>query len=663
MFKKSFLNSLLLTALMAFALIGCGGGGGGSSATLGPIVTATAYDGSNQRVTYSDGSVVTNAPTSSAVTWATDRVTKTTTFTYANGGANSVVTTVPATASTTYSGNTQTIVTTYGDGFSTTAANTATGNSVAWGSDNVTRTTTYTFANGGTSAVVATVPGTAGSPTYSGTTQTIVTTFANGQTSTATNNPTSNTVTWAADHVTKTTTYTFANGGTNPVVTSVLPTTSNPTLTAANYPANWTTTGVVTPPIVSSSTVTYGDGYSYVQDGTTGKSFWQSTLSRNSITDPSALVISSTTSYDLRWGIPDKLGPSYSAAFSDGAANYVTLTSPEIQWGQIVSGQCALGPVAGFCLNGATISRPHTEVLEAWRKGWTGKGVNILMEDSLSRAHGATTTILANRYAIASNFYGFNYSTNAGIINVDGTAASPSSIVSFGVVNASYGANLKELIGRTGPWTDTELSNAAIAFSSSAQRTINRFIGTTTFNNFNYTDAVIVKSAGNDAIPSDKAPLVKALADNSTINPRLLIVGALNVAGSTSAPATLANSYSNFAGSYAPVSSRFLVASGTTPFGTGDIALNGIPIAGTTFDDNGVQLSAAGTSYAAPRVSGYVAILRQKFPNLNAEKSSSIMLDTARYDTLSCNPNCNPAIYGKGEASLSRALAPVGRLR
>jgi hypothetical protein len=41
----------------------------------------------------------------------------------------------------------------------------------------------------------------------------------------------------------------------------------------------------------------------------------------------------------------------------------------------------------------------------------------------------------------------------------------------------------------------------------------------------------------------------------------------------------------------------------------------------------------------------------------------NIILDTARTDTLSCYPSCDTAIYGKGEASLSRALAPVGRLR
>jgi subtilisin family serine protease len=95
-----------------------------------------------------------------------------------------------------------------------------------------------------------------------------------------------------------------------------------------------------------------------------------------------------------------------------------------------------------------------------------------------------------------------------------------------------------------------------------------------------------------------------------------------------------------------------LLASGTIPFSGNDVSINGTPLR-----------SGYGTSYAAPRVAGMVAIVRSKFPNLSANQTASIMLDTARYDTLTCYPACNPAIYGKGEASLSRALSPVGKLR
>ena len=106
------------------------------------------------------------------------------------------------------------------------------------------------------------------------------------------------------------------------------------------------------------------------------------------------------------------------------------------------------------------------------------------------------------------------------------------------------------------------------------------------------------------------------------------------------------------------MNSRYLLASGTTPFSPGDLAVDGVPINSTNS-----FISNAGTSYAAPRVAGMVAIVRSKFPNLSASQTASIMLDTARYDTLTCYPACDSAIYGRGEASLSRALAPVGKLR
>jgi subtilase family serine protease len=95
------------------------------------------------------------------------------------------------------------------------------------------------------------------------------------------------------------------------------------------------------------------------------------------------------------------------------------------------------------------------------------------------------------------------------------------------------------------------------------------------------------------------------------------------------------------------------MANGTMPWASGSVKIKGSNFEG----DYG------GTSFSAPLVAGYAAIIMQKFPNLRAASTSNIILDTARTDTLSCHPSCSSAIYGKGEASLSRALAPVGSLR
>ena len=168
---------LVASAIWNVVLGGCAGGGGGTSNNAPTPVTVTgrAYSGAVKIVTRSDGSIVTNNAVSSPVTWAADHGTKTTAFTFADGATNPVSETVaPTVAAATYGGSVQTIVTTYGDGATSTATNSATSNAVSWATDHVTRTTTYAFANGGINAVVATVPGTPGTPGYSGSVQTIL---------------------------------------------------------------------------------------------------------------------------------------------------------------------------------------------------------------------------------------------------------------------------------------------------------------------------------------------------------------------------------------------------------------------------------------------------------------------------------------------------------
>ena len=216
------------------------------------------------------------------------------------------------------------------------------------------------------------------------------------------------------------------------------------------------------------------------------------------------------------------------------------------------------------------------------------------------------------------------------------------------------------MVGHNAPWTVAELTTARATWSNSTAAAVASY--KTTTSNFNYATSVIVKAAGNDAITSDLEPLNYALASDSNTSSRLLIVGALSNAGFVDNKTSIAN-YSNTAGNDTLISERFVMASGNTPFASGWVARNGVPISGTTIDSNGNPLSGVGTSYAAPRVAGYVAIVRQKFPNLDAVKTANIMLDTAGYETLTCNPNCDVTIYGKGEVNLSRALAPVGRLR
>ena len=65
-----------------------------------------------------------------------------------------------------------------------------------------------------------------------------------------------------------------------------------------------------------------------------------------------------------------------------------------------------------------------------------------------------------------------------------------------------------------------------------------------------------------------------------------------------------------------------------------------------------------GTSFAAPYVTGALALLKKHFPDLRADAATGILLDTA--DDL--GPEGPDPIYGMGHLNVARALQPVGAL-
>ena len=432
--------------------------------------------------------------------------------------------------------------------------------------------------------------------------------------------------------------------------------TSTPTLTAANYPGNWTTTGTVTPPSVSSKTETYSDGSTVIlEDGSSSKPFSQTTLSGLSITDPSKYVTSTTATYNLIWGTPDQNGPGYANLYPNPTNN---LASARTYMGVTVTN------LAGTA--GPTVNQPSPDTLAAWNAGWTGKGQNILLIDNYvnlgacnntsgADCHGARTMMITDLIAPGATKYGATDYINLPLaVGKNGTTgANLSSAVNINVVNMSYdlsswGDHGNAPTPTSVQWTADINSNAA---GNATQVSVLK--GTSFISNINnLSSAVLVKAAGNDAIDAKYASMTLALSRDASTASRLLVVGALTKNGSVSSPASLAT-YSNTAGDNTDISSRFLLANGTAPYAAGAVKIN------TAVDNS----SLLGTSYAAPVVAGYAAVVLQKFPNLTAASTSNILLDTARYDTLSCYPSCPTSTYGAGEASLSRALAPVGRLR
>jgi subtilisin family serine protease len=275
---------------------------------------------------------------------------------------------------------------------------------------------------------------------------------------------------------------------------------------------------------------------------------------------------------------------------------------------------------ASLSASAATPAWMSTEVGDAWAKGYKGKGVTITVVDdfksnsmlggrlgtsSQSLRHGQWTSMEASMIAplAAVALQDFN----------SGTAVKLNK--GLNVLNLSYG--MMATFGYTANqirWSAQE--NSIISYAKN---------GT----------AVISKAAGNDGI----AVLSKnARGQTDYLNLALkgtktaIYVGALNTNGTTAAPATLA-SYSNTAGTDAAIQKQFLVV--------------GV---------EGSKTGLYGTSFAAPVITGYAAVLGSKFTSATPVQITNQLLNTARQDTIK---GYKAQLHGRGEASITRALAPV----
>lgn len=291
------------------------------------------------------------------------------------------------------------------------------------------------------------------------------------------------------------------------------------------------------------------------------------------------------------------------------------------------------------------------DVADAWKGthdtqgiGYDGAGIDITVVDNFSGSglsrivgnlgdgrqrlfHGEWTLKEAGMVAKGANMIPFQY----------GATRTPT-IQQSDVFNLSYG-----LIGD--PYTET-LGGVMAAFANEGE--LIRFA--------DQGLAVVVHAAGNsnvaygdvfrDAFNVEKVDfLALGLIGKSTSSAFSgLFVGALDKNGSNADRAALA-SYSNNAGSNAAVQARFLVV-------------------GVRDDLTGL----AGTSFAAPIVSGYSAILSDKFGTGNPRLLTNRLLETAIRQDDNGNrtlvdlgspgwDGADSAEYGRGEASLRRALA------
>ena len=121
------ISIVLLASIISVVLTACAGQEVGNTVAVTPsaLVTSRTYAANVEVVNYPNGTSVTNVATSAPVTWASDHMTKTITYTFADGTTNPVVSVVPGVSSVFYTVDSETVFTKYADGTTSSTTNTA----------------------------------------------------------------------------------------------------------------------------------------------------------------------------------------------------------------------------------------------------------------------------------------------------------------------------------------------------------------------------------------------------------------------------------------------------------------------------------------------------------------------------------------------------------
>ncbi len=260
----------------------------------------------------------------------------------------------------------------------------------------------------------------------------------------------------------------------------------------------------------------------------------------------------------------------------------------------------------------------HPDVRRAWGEGYVGQGTHLVIVDDFlptfgrfsgnldgtqrEASHGAWVRDMARMLAPEARVRRVDFIYDSRRVRLPGARS---------VINLSYA---------------TLSPNPGERLSEARERSI---VGHATLGR-----AVVVKAAGNFGHPilsPSPGGLYDILARDLAGARSVIFAGATEGHGTARSPTRLTD-YSSYPGDDLRLQRRFVTVGVRTDL-----------------------TELAGTSFAAPQISGYAAIIWSKFADASARDVVQRILRTARRDVI---VDYDPFYHGRGQASLGRALAP-----
>jgi hypothetical protein len=321
----------------------------------------------------------------------------------------------------------------------------------------------------------------------------------------------------------------------------------------------------------------------------------------------------------------------------------------------------------------------------AYSRGWTGKGSTILVMDSGidvnnsefagkikysidytttgiqdNKGHGTQVASIAAGAMDGKGMYGVAYDANLAIAKIADTGGVNTTAARQALVWAQQYTDIvvANLSANTNYSSGYKASVYQLADGTYHSNDAN-YGGTNYYNLQNPTDwsnvlgkeMVLVVAAGNQGLKYVQAPAVFASAVDA--DGRLLMNGQMIIAGGWNTSTQTVEG--NDAGHVCKVVVNEVCKD---TYRTSDFFLLAPSVGIESTGINGTTPSASGTSFAAPAISGAVAIVHQLWPYMKGEQLAQLLLKTANKDI----KNYSVDEMGQGLLDLNKATQPIGSL-